>query len=515
MKKVFFVFLLMQIGFAYSQPSCLHGTGIGYLLDLWLAQFGACNCQKVGVFLNQMPDCIDSNYQIVFEDNFNGNTLDLSKWEIQPWGQGALVGHANIEYNSLNNVEVSSGTCKIIAKNENIITKAVSWKPENEILSDGQPNLRAYSYTSANLWTKEKFFLGKYEIRCRMPVGAGLWPAFWLFGGQRWNEIDVFDNYSGVSTLVTSVGHDFDGNGTSEGCSQSYTGFDFAQWHTITCLFDFDKIIWMVDNVIVRVLYRFTSVAGNFIECGENIATGTYWDSKFWPLEPMSIIMNLAVGSGSGPCPQPSNNNIFPSVFEIDYIKYWKKNNLSECNGNNIVLSHNTLPGNVFIRAQNSIVTNGNISPDNNQKWVAGNFIELRDGFETSNNLVWEAYIEECEGANMRLSTSIEQKDYQEDNKSVLALNNNYVPFIEQNLFWFNIYPNPNKGIFTIYVQTLNNQEQLQLQVIDVYGKQLLAQQINNSVNHQIDLSAYSKGIYYVSVTSSSGFREVKKVVVN
>jgi hypothetical protein len=55
----------------------------------------------------------------------------------------------------------------------------------------------------------------------------------------------------------------------------------------------------------------------------------------------------------------------------------------------------------------------------------------------------------------------------------------------------------------------------LQLSVIDVYGKQLLTQQINNSVNHQIDLSAYSKGIYYVSVTGTNGFREVKKVVVN
>ncbi len=46
-------------------------------------------------------------------------------------------------------------------------------------------------------------------------------------------------------------------------------------------------------------------------------------------------------------------------------------------------------------------------------------------------------------------------------------------------------------------------------------GKQLLTQQINNSVNHQIDLSSFSKGIYYVSVIDSNGFREVKKVVIN
>jgi hypothetical protein len=50
---------------------------------------------------------------------------------------------------------------------------------------------------------------------------------------------------------------------------------------------------------------------------------------------------------------------------------------------------------------------------------------------------------------------------------------------------------------------------------MDVFGKHIINQQINNSTNHQIDLSAYSKGIYYVSVTGSNGFREVKKVVVN
>lgn len=78
-----------------------------------------------------------------------------------------------------------------------------------------------------------------------------------------------------------------------------------------------------------------------------------------------------------------------------------------------------------------------------------------------------------------------------------------------------NLYPNPNNGTFTVYVQTLNEPEQLQLTVMDVFGKQIINQQINNTSNHQIDLSAYSKGIYYVSVTGSNGFREVKKVVVN
>jgi hypothetical protein len=112
--------------------------------------------------------------------------------------------------------------------------------------------------------------------------------------------------------------------------------------------------------------------------------------------------------------------------------------------------------------------------------------------------------------ANTKIIKQQEEHSAQTITNTSLNEQNNNLPKQE-----FNIHPNPNTGVFSIYVQALNEQEQLQLSVMDVYGKQLLAQQINNSVNHQIDLSAYSKGIYYVSVTGTNGFREVKKVVVN
>lgn len=51
--------------------------------------------------LTQDGQCDYNPYVLEFEDNFEGNSLDLSKWQIQPWGQGALQGQANQEYMSL------------------------------------------------------------------------------------------------------------------------------------------------------------------------------------------------------------------------------------------------------------------------------------------------------------------------------------------------------------------------------------------------------------------------------
>ncbi|MBI4646073.1 MAG: family 16 glycosylhydrolase [Bacteroidia bacterium] len=226
---VFSCILLISMNSFSQVASCVHGGGIQYLLDAYSASMGACNCQKASGFLFSMPPCNNGSYYLAFEDNFDGNSLDLSKWEIQPWGQGALQGSANIEYYSLDNAIISHGTLKITAKKETVTRRAVSWMDDNEILSDGLPNLRTYEYTSSNIWTKKKFFNGKYEIRSRMPNGTGLWPAFWMFGGQRWNEIDVFDNYSGINTFVTSAGFDYDNTGVAQGCNQSYSGYDFSQ----------------------------------------------------------------------------------------------------------------------------------------------------------------------------------------------------------------------------------------------------------------------------------------------
>ena len=401
MKKL----LLISFVFFISNKSisqfghCVHGQGIQYYLDAVSASLSGCNCLYTTGFLFSMPSCDTDDYNLVFEDNFDGNILDLEKWEIQPWGQGALQGGASQEYYTLDNAIVSNGSLKIIAKQETVQRRAVNWINDNVILDDGISNLRTFNYTSSNIWTKEKYFFGKYEIRARLPEGNGLWPAFWMYGGQQWNEIDVFDNYSGINTLVTATGFDYDEDGTAEGCTDSFDGFDFSQWHTFTCIFDFDRITWLVDGNPIRTQYRFTSLTGDIITCGEDIAVGTYLINKSFPIQAMSIILNLAIGSGDGPCAAPDESTQFPSNFEIDYVRYYKRTPCDGCMPSIVFDNIENLP--TTTRTQNYILTQNNTTVLSGQNVVLKSpLIKLLPGTKIENGAIFRAIPQECNYLN-------------------------------------------------------------------------------------------------------------------
>lgn len=285
------------------------------------------NCAKEAVLLYSIPECNRNAYELVLEDNFDGNKLDTSVWELPCCFYGGLQGSQHVEYNTLDNVSISEGVCKITAKKETVLRRITFWYDSAAIMEDGLPNLRTFDYTSGSMWTKKKFFHGKFEARCRMPSGKGLWPAFWLYGGKRNNEIDIFDSYSGTDKLVTNLLHDYDGNQKSYGCVQSFGGYDFTQWHIFACVFDFDKISFLVDDKLVRVVHRIVNQSGQPIECGNKIAPGTYFFLKSYPVEQMRLILNLALTSSNGPAGSIAVDETtpLPAVFEIDYVKVWEQ----------------------------------------------------------------------------------------------------------------------------------------------------------------------------------------------
>lgn len=285
------------------------------------------NCAKEAVLLYSIPECNKNAYELVFEDNFNGNALDTSKWELPGSMQTALLGASHIDYTTLDNIYVSNGICLITARKETVIRRVSLGLDSNFIMSDGLSNLRKFDFTSGGMWTKSDFFHGKFEVRCRMPVGKGFWPGTWLYGGKRGNELDIIDNYIGTSKWVTNVLHDYDGNEKLFACQESFSGFDFTKWHTFSCIFDFDKISFLLDDKLVRVIHRIVSLNGQPINCGDEISSGTYFFVKGYPIERMHLILNLSLLSVNGP---PGSMAIdgttpFPSAFEIDYVKVWKK----------------------------------------------------------------------------------------------------------------------------------------------------------------------------------------------
>nr|MDA3953739.1 family 16 glycosylhydrolase [Bacteroidales bacterium] len=264
------------------------------------------------VLLNGQLDCSSETWKLVFHDEFNGTSLDQSKWR-SSYCDGGCRTHGNEAQIYLDeNVVLSNGKLKLIAKKENVTWNGIS-----------------KAYSSGMIMTKDPFpfFKGKFEIKAKIPYGMGFWPAFWLYGHEA-NEIDVFEFgcdrpeslYTNVHTEETgshldwSIEHDNNINYSSK--SHIYS----VEWDT-------EQIIFKVDNTVIREMYRYTTSLGQALVCPSSYGTGTYLENILMPDNNMDIILNLAIASASTTffTNPPNSSTVFPNAFEIDYVRVYQR----------------------------------------------------------------------------------------------------------------------------------------------------------------------------------------------
>jgi beta-glucanase (GH16 family) len=168
-------------------------------------------------------------------------------------------------------------------------------------------------YTSGKVttkdWGKPATFsqqYGKFEARIKVPVGAGMFPAFWLLGDDvdkvghpNSGEIDVMEALGHEPALVQQHAH---GPGMNYGDAFSLPdGQSVADWHTYTVVWSPYNIEWQVDGQTTRTLTK--------AEAGD----GWVFDHPFY------ILLNLAVGGSWPGDPDPAT--VFPGRMLVDYVR--------------------------------------------------------------------------------------------------------------------------------------------------------------------------------------------------
>ena len=246
-----------------------------------------------------------TGWKLVWSDECNGpdgSPPDLAKWTFATGGGG--WGNKELEsYTSrLENAEQRGGNLVITARKEDYVGLDGIERP----------------YTSARLTTKGQFVqaYGRFEARLQLPLGKGIWPAFWMLGNDidsaRWptaGEIDVMENIGEPGRIYSTVhGPGYSGEKaisapfTLPKGTAVNTGFHVyaVEWAPNDIKFFFD------DKLIVE-------------RTPKDLPAGTKWVYD----HPFFLLLNVAVG-GAWPG-YPDETTAFPQRMLIDYVRVYKR----------------------------------------------------------------------------------------------------------------------------------------------------------------------------------------------
>lgn len=138
-----------------------------------------------------------AGWELVWADEFDGPTLDRSKWtpEVSCWGGGNYERQCYTD--RPDNIAVEGGMLLLKARKERFAGPA---RPP-EIADNPNPS-QTQSHTSGKVRTigKHAWRYGRIEVRAKVPAGQGTWPAVWMmpdqpvYGGwPRSGEIDILE----------------------------------------------------------------------------------------------------------------------------------------------------------------------------------------------------------------------------------------------------------------------------------------------------------------------------------
>lgn len=243
-----------------------------------------------------------ADWELVWSDEFDGTQLDTSKWEPQiGTGCPSLCGWGNneLQYYRAENATVGGGLLTITAKQE---------------------NFGGASYTSARLRTLNRgdWTHARIEMRAKMPIGRGLWPALWMLPTDAvygtWaasGEIDILEYLGHQPANVFGTLHYGGTYPANTFTSNSYTlpsGTFHDDFHVFALEWDDCSIRWYVDGFQYAEQKNWYSTGGPY---------PAPFDERF------HLLLNMAVG-GNLPGP-PDGTTVFPQHLIVDWVRVYQE----------------------------------------------------------------------------------------------------------------------------------------------------------------------------------------------
>jgi beta-glucanase (GH16 family) len=240
-------------------------------------------------------------WELVWSDEFNGNTLDQSKWEFEVNAQGG--GNNELQYYVTNNVRVQDGSLIIEARKEHYT---------------GPQGTREFTSSRIRTQRKGDWLYGRFDVRAKLPQGKGIWPAIWMlpteshFGGwPQGGEIDIMELVGHKPSEVHGTLHYANTNRRHafKGTNYLLANGAFADnFHVFRFDWEPTAMRWYIDDKLYQTQTNWTS--------GTNAYPAPF-NQRF------HLLLNLAVG-GNWPG-NPDATTKFPQAMAVDYVRVYRK----------------------------------------------------------------------------------------------------------------------------------------------------------------------------------------------
>lgn len=231
----------------------------------------------------------DDFTNLVWADEFDTNGApNSSNWGYDIGSGGWGNGEAQYYTSSNENIIVQDGVLRITAKAQNFMGS---------------------NYTSARIKTEGKFDFtyGKVEVRAKLPVGGGTWPAAWMLGANfaqvSWptcGEIDIMEHKGNEPGVIHGSLH-FPGNSGGNAITNTTTVSNVSsEFHVYSVIWNANTIRFFVDGQLYQTFNNNPSLPFN---------------ADFF------LILNVAMGGTFGGSIDPAFTQ---STMEVDYVRVYQ-----------------------------------------------------------------------------------------------------------------------------------------------------------------------------------------------
>lgn len=266
--------------------------------------------------------CQAQEWELVWSDEFNGQgEPDKEIWNFER----GFVRNQEDQWYQKENAFMQDGVLVIEARKEH--RPNPTYDPESRHWGRKREFIE-YSSACITSARKKMFLYGRMEVRAKIPVAGGAWPAIWTLGsGVEWpscGEIDVMEYYriGGVPHILANAawGNDrkYDAVWNSKKIPYSHFTDKDSLWaekfHVWRMDWDENNIRIYLDDELLNDIPLSTTINGSI---------GNF-ENPFH--KPQYILLNLALGGINGGF---IDDSALPMRYEIDYVRIYQKKKAS------------------------------------------------------------------------------------------------------------------------------------------------------------------------------------------